>query len=168
VSARRDALAIRTLAIDLGASSGRAILGTLQDGRIAIEEVHRFPNDPGMMGDTLYWDFLRLLHEIKRGMAAARERGGFDTLGVDTWGLDFGLLDRDGRLLENPLHYRDHRTDGVPDEVFGRIPRRDLYQATGIQIMPINTVFQLYAAMRTRPGLRDRIAGAMFMPDLIN
>lgn len=162
------AAATRALAFDLGASSGRAVLGTLQDGRIAIEEVHRFSNDPVLMDDTLYWDFLRLLHEIKKGLVAARDAGGFDTVGVDTWGVDFGLLDADGRLLENPVHYRDHRTDGVPEEIFRILPRQTVYGETGIQILNLNTLFQFYSLAKCRPELLKRASRALFTPDLIN
>ena len=158
----------RALAFDLGASSGRGVLGTLQDGRITIDEVHRFSNDPVLLKDTLHWDFLRLLHEIKRGLVSARDAGGFDSVGVDTWGVDFGLLDSAGRLLENPVHYRDHRTDGIPEAVFDIIPRRVVYDETGIQILNLNTVFQLYAIAKSRPELLERASMALFTPDLIN
>ena len=158
----------RVLAFDLGASSGRAVLGVYREGKIQIEEVHRFSNDPVLMRGTLYWDFPRLLHEIKQGMVAARDRGGFDSIGIDTWGVDFGLLDREGRLLENPVHYRDLRTDGIPEEVFRTIPKRKVYEATGIQIMPLNTLFQLYSIVTRRPDLKERIARVLFMPDLLN
>jgi rhamnulokinase len=121
-----------------------------------------------LLNDTLYWDFLRLFHEIKKGLVAARDAGGFDTVGVDTWGVDFGLIDASGRLLENPVHYRDHRTDGVPEEIFRIIPRQAVYGETGIQILNLNTLFQFYSLARHRPELVARAAQALFTPDLIN
>jgi hypothetical protein len=122
------------LAFDFGASSGRAMLGRFDGDRIDLEEIHRFPNDPVQVGDTLYWDVLRLFHEIKQGLIKAKSCGRIDSIGIDTWGVDFGLLDKDGRILENPVHYRDTRTAGVMDEVFREpFPEKALYQRTGTQ-----------------------------------
>jgi len=143
-------------------------LGVYRDGKIHIEEIHRFSNDPVLMRGTLYWDFPRLLYEIKQGMAAARDRGGFDSVGIDTWGVDFGLLDQSGRLIENPVHYRDGRTEGIPEEIFRTIPKEKVYGAAGIQIMQLNTLFQLYSIVTRRPDLKERIAYVLFMPDLLN
>ena len=106
-------MAKRVLAFDFGASSGRAMLGTFDGTRITLEEVHRFSNDPVEICGTLYWDILRLFFEIKQGITKAVHAGGFDSIGIDTWGVDFGLLDSEGRLLENPVHYRDARTEGM-------------------------------------------------------
>ena len=92
------------LAFDLGASSGRAILGTLEDGKITMEEVHRFPNDPVIVNGTMYWDTLRQFYEIKQGIVKAKNHGSFESMGIDTWGVDFGLLDAHGDLLENAVH----------------------------------------------------------------
>ncbi len=103
----------RALAFDFGASSGRAILGTFDGETIRIEEVHRFSNDPVAIRGTLYWDVLRQYYEIKQGLLKAKQHGGFDTVAVDTWGVDFGLLDEGGYLLDNPVHYRDQRTKGL-------------------------------------------------------
>ncbi|MBQ8944861.1 MAG: rhamnulokinase, partial [Clostridia bacterium] len=100
----------RVLAFDFGASSGRAILGIFDGEKIELKEVHRFSNDPVSVNGTVYWDVLRLFYEIKQGILKAKECGGFESIGIDTWGVDFGLLDLDGRLLENPVHYRDLRT----------------------------------------------------------
>ena len=100
----------RVLAFDFGASSGRAILGTFDGKAISLQEIHRFSNDPVSLNGTLYWDILRLYHEIKQGLIKAKLAGGFDCVGIDTWGVDFGLFDEEGRLLENPIHYRDART----------------------------------------------------------
>ena len=106
----------KVLAIDLGASSGRAITGTFDGEKITIEEVHRFLNNPVTVRGTIYWDVLRLFHEIKQGISAAGKD--FTGIGIDTWGVDFGLLDKEDRLLENPVHYRDTRTAGVPEKCF--------------------------------------------------
>ena len=156
----------KVLAFDFGASSGRAIIGSLEDGKITLKEVHRFTNDPVKLGDTLYWDVLRLFHEIKQGIVKAKIAGGFDSIGIDTWGVDFGLIDKDGRLLENPVHYRDLRTAGLVDESFKTIPKEKLYGITGIQFMELNTLFQLISLRRQRPELLDRADKILFMPDL--
>ena len=135
----------RALAFDFGASSGRAILGTFDGETIRIEEVHRFSNDPMAIRGTLYWDVLRQYYEIKQGLLKAKQHGGCDTVAVDTWGGDFGLLDEGGYLLDNPVHYRDQRTKGLVEESFKSIPQEEFYQLTGIQLMELNTVFQLMA-----------------------
>lgn len=156
----------RVLAIDFGASSGRAILGTFDGGKITLEEVHRFTNDPVTVNGTVYWDVLRLFHEIKQGMIKANAAGGFDSVGIDTWGVDFGLLDSEGRLLENPIHYRDLRTKGLVEDSFDLIPKEKFYGLTGIQFMELNTVFQLYSLSKYRPQLLERADSLLFMPDL--
>lgn len=154
------------LAFDFGASSGRAMLGRFDGDRIDLEEMHRFPNDPVQVGDTLYWDVLRLFHEIKQGLIKTKACGRIDSIGIDTWGVDFGLLDKDGRILENPVHYRDTRTAGVMDEVFRVIPKNELYGRTGTQFMHFNTLYQLYALKTKRPELLQRAACLLLMPDL--
>ncbi len=156
----------RILAFDFGASSGRAIIGTFNGKTIELEEVHRFSNDPVMLGDTFYWDVLRLFHEIKQGLVKARLAGGFDAIGIDTWGVDFGLLDKDGRLLENPVHYRDLRTDGMIQKTFETVPADELYKETGLQFMSYNTLFQLVSLKEKRPELLERADKFLFMPDL--
>ena len=156
----------RVLAFDFGASSGRAIIGHFDGENIRLEEVHRFSNDPVSVGGTLYWDVLRLFFEIKQGLTKAKLAGGFDSIGIDTWGVDFGLLDEFGCLLENPVHYRDARTAGLIDEVFKTIPREELYSRTGIQFMELNTLFQLYSLKKYRPHLLERTDKLLFMPDL--
>lgn len=158
----------RVLAFDFGASSGRAMLGEFDGSRIRLEEVHRFSNDPVMVGSTMYWDVLRLFYEIKQGISKALVHGGFESIGIDTWGVDFGLIDKAGNLLENPVHYRDARTRGLIDEAFKLIPREELYEITGNQFMEINTVFQLFALARQRPELLDRADAMLLMPDLFN
>ncbi|MBQ7596633.1 MAG: rhamnulokinase, partial [Clostridia bacterium] len=157
----------KVLAFDFGASSGRAIIGTLENGKISLKEVHRFSNDPVKLNGTLYWDVLRLFYEIKQGIIKAKIAGGFDSIGIDTWGVDFGLIDKEGRLLENPVHYRDLRTAGLVDEAFKIIPRERLYGITGIQFMELNTLFQLISLRRQRPDLLNRTDKMLFMPDLL-
>ena len=156
----------RVLAFDFGASSGRAIIGHFDGENIRLEEVHRFSNDPVSVNGTLYWDVLRLFFEIKQGLTKAKLAGGFDSIGIDTWGVDFGLLDEFGCLLENPIHYRDARTAGMIEEVFKTVPREELYSRTGIQFMELNTLFQLCALKKYRPHILDRTDKMLFMPDL--
>lgn len=156
----------RVLAIDFGASSGRAILGTFDGEKITLKEVHRYTNDPVKVNGTVYWDVLRLFHEIKQGIIKANAEGGFDSIGIDTWGVDFGLIDGEGRLLENPIHYRDLRTKGLVEDSFNIIPRDKFYSLTGIQFMELNTVFQLYSLAKYRPHMLERAEKLLFMPDL--
>src|SRR5512138_552626 len=144
------------LAIDLGAESGRAILGTLEEGKLALEELHRFPNIPVRTPAGLYWDTLRLFSEIQQGLAVAgRERRlHLEGIGVDTWGVDFGLIGRDGSLVASPMHYRDSRNDGILEKLFARVPREEIFAHTGIQFMQLNTLCQLYAMkLAGSPGL---------------
>lgn len=158
--------AIRALAFDFGASSGRAILGTYDGEKITLSEVHRFSNDPVDVRGTTYWDVLRLFHEIKQGIIQAKLAGGFDCIGIDTWGVDFGLLDEFGCLLENPIHYRDTRTKGLVEESFKFVPKDEFYKKTGIQFMELNTVFQLYSLRKYRPHILEKAHRLLFMPDL--
>src|SRR5665811_335839 len=158
------------LAFDLGAESGRAMLGTLDGGRLAVEELHRFANTPVRVFNALYWDTLRLWHEIERGLAiAGRERKlRLDGIGVDTWGVDFGLIGRDGSLVASPMHYRDARNDGMLEKTFAVVPRAEIFAHTGIQFMQLNSLYQLYAMkLADSPGL-DAAARLLFVPDLFN
>jgi len=154
------------LAFDFGASSGRAMLGRYDGRTIELEEIHRFSNDPVQVGPTLYWDVLRLFFEIKQGLVKAKAKGAIDSLGIDTWGVDFGLIDSAGRLLENPVHYRDTRTVGMQEATFALVPRREVYDRTGIQFMNFNTIFQLLALKLRRPDLLERADAMLLMPDL--
>lgn len=156
----------KLLAFDFGASSGRAMLGEFDGERIALTEVHRFDNNPVTVRGTFYWDVLALFHEIKQGITKAKALGAFESIGIDTWGVDFGLLDQYGDLLQNPVHYRDARTAGMIEEVCGIIGRDELYQATGNQFMELNTIYQLYALAKKRPDLLERASRALLMPDL--
>lgn len=158
------------LAIDLGAESGRAILGTLENGWLQLEELHRFPNIPVRIPSGLYWDTFRLFHEILQGLAAAgREpKLSLSGIGVDTWGVDFGLVGGDGSLVANPMHYRDSRNDGMLEKTFAVVPREEIFAQTGIQFMQLNTLYQLYAMkLGGSPGL-EAASRLLFMPDLFN
>ena len=143
------------------------MLAGLSGGRITLHEVHRFPNEPVSCGGHLYWDVLRLLHEIKVGLQKAHAAGGFDSVGIDTWGVDYGLLGKNGELLSNPHHYRDTRTAGLSRETAQCISPEMLYRLTGNQIMDINTVFQLYGDTKMRPELMDVADSFLLMPDLL-
>lgn len=156
----------RVLAFDFGASSGRAIIGCFDGDKITLEEVHRFSNGPVSVGGTVYWDVLRLFYEIKQGIIKAKIAGGFDSIGIDTWGVDFGLIDSEGKLMENPVHYRDARTSGLVDEAFKTMPKEKLYGITGIQFMELNTLFQLISLKKYRPWMLERADKMLFMPDL--
>jgi len=157
----------RYLAIDLGAESGRMSVGELSDGRLALEEAHRFENIPVRLPDGLYWDALRIFHEIKQGLRrAASTFGGIDSIGICTWGVDFALLDRSGKLVSNPMHYRDGRTERGMRAVAERLSRHEIYARTGIQFMPINTLNQL-ATMLDEPQL-DVADALLLVPDLFD
>ncbi len=157
------------LAFDLGAESGRAILGTLADLRIELTELHRFLNTPVRVPSGLYWDSLRLFYEICEGIGAASKTGvDLDGLAIDTWGVDFGLIGQNGELLENPRHYRDARTNGIAQELFKTVPRAEIFRQTGTQFMDINSLYQLYATNRDSPNLLQIASRLLFMPDLFN
>ena len=113
----------KVLAFDFGASSGRAMLGTYDGNTIEIEEIHRFSNDPVVVNGTMYWDVLRLFYEIKQGIIKAKHYGSFCSIGVDTWGVDFGIIDEYGNLIENPIHYRDSRTNGMLEKSLEKISK---------------------------------------------
>ena len=161
-------LPMRALAFDFGASSGRAVIGEFDGEKITLNEVHRFSNEPVEAGGTVYWDVLRLFYEIKQGLIKAKDAGGFDFIGIDTWGVDFGLIDEYGCLMENPVHYRDLRTKDIPAEVFKLVPQKELYEKTGIQFMELNTIFQLYSLRLRRPRILERADKLLFMPDLLS
>lgn len=155
------------LVFDLGASSGRAMLCSLENGSIAMKEVHRFSNDPVMVNKTLYWDILRLFHEIKQGIVKANGEGGFESIGIDTWGVDFGMIGSD-RLLENPVCYRDRRTSGILPRAFEKISPEELYDITGVEIMEINTAFQLLYLKLCRENILSGAQKILLTPDLLN
>jgi len=158
------------LAVDLGAESGRVMLGTISSSSLALEELHRFPNTPVRLPTGLYWDSLRLFHEIQQGLTVAgRERKlAIDGIGVDTWGVDFGLLGRDGALVDNPRHYRDSRNNGMLERTFAVVPREQVFAHTGIQFMQLNSLYQLYAIKLAGSPALDVAELLLFMPDLFN
>jgi rhamnulokinase len=160
----------RFLTFDLGAESGRAVLGVVEDGTITLEEVHRFPNEPQRILNRFHWDTVRLFAEIKRGLAkcVAEHGGNLDGIGVDTWGVDFALLDKGDDLLGLPYHYRDARTDGMMEAVFQIVPRDEVYRTTGIQFMQLNTLYQLMAMKLAGSPLLDAARSLLMTPDLIN
>jgi rhamnulokinase len=159
----------KLLAFDLGAESGRGVLGLFDSDRLRLEVVHRFPNGPVRTLDTMHWDVLHLYSEMVAALRkCAAEPGGVDSLGVDTWGVDFALLARDGTLLGNPRHYRDPHTENILDAAFARVPREEVFRQTGIQFMRFNTLFQLLALQRDRSPLLDSAATMLTIPDLFH
>lgn len=155
------------LAIDLGAESGRGVLGRFDGERLALEEVHRFPNGPVRLLDTLHWDLPRLFDEAKHALRKTGQlTSSLKGVGVDTWGVDFGLVGRGNTLLGNPVHYRDARTDGMMDAAFARVPRERIYEITGLQFLPFNTIFQLLALKRADSPLLEVAETLLLMPDL--
>ncbi|HEY6056587.1 MAG TPA: rhamnulokinase family protein [Candidatus Limnocylindrales bacterium] len=159
---------LRLLALDLGAESGRGMVGTLDGERLALAESYRFPNVPVRLGETLHWDFLRLFGDALAAIRKAAAEGPLRSVGVDTWGVDFGLLDERGRLIGNPVHYRDRRTEGILDIAFGRVPRPEIYRATGIQFMGINTLYQLLAMSDGGDPQLGQARRLLMMPDLFH
>ncbi len=156
------------LALDLGAESGRGLLGRFDGQALQLEEVHRFPNTPVRMLDTLHWDFPFLFGEMKTALGkAGAQAPGLESVGVDTWGVDFGLIGRGDTLLGNPVHYRDARTEGMMDEAFRIVPRRRIYEATGLQFLNINTLYQLLALARAKSPLLDVAETLLMIPDLV-
>ena len=156
------------LALDLGAESGRAIAGTFDGERLTLHEVHRFPNVPvGRGGSSVHWDLPALFDEVKQGIATAvaQSSDNLVSVGIDTWGVDYGLLDEEGALMGLPHQYRDPRTAGIQDSVIERLGRDYLYEQTGIQLMEMNTLYQLIAEPPDRLARASRL---LFIPDLIN
>jgi rhamnulokinase len=155
------------LAIDLGAESGRGLLGQFDGQCLKLDEGHRFPNGPVRMLDTLYWDLPRLYSEIKTALALGLKRAGeLVSVGVDTWGVDFGMIGRGDTLLSNPVHYRDARTDGMLATAFARVPRERIYEITGLQFLPFNTIYQLLALSESRSPILEIAESLLLMPDL--
>lgn len=172
----------RYLALDLGAESGRVILGVLGNSRLSLSEEHRFITGPVILPTkyppqsgpsnqsdlSLVWDFARFWDEIKKGTRLAQKKGVINSIGVDAWGVDFALLDKNGLLLSLPFHYRDQRTSGMMEEVFKRLPKEKIFDITGIQFMPLNTIFQLFSLSSTRAPILDVADKLLMVPDLIN
>ena len=154
------------LAIDLGAESGRTILGALENGKLTLTETH--PNGPVQLPNGLYWDVLRLWSDIQIGIAASVSQSPLASLALDTWGVDFALLDQNGALLGNPHHYRDARTNGMLEKAFSRVPREQIFAQTGLQFMQINTLYQLLSLVEQKSPLLDAARTFLTIPDLFN
>jgi len=158
------------LALDLGSSGGKIVLGEYNGRQLRIEEVHRFANQPVEVLGTIHWDMLRIMHEIQTGISLADKltNGTLRSIGTDSWGVDFGILNKDGMLLGNPVHYRDRRTDGVSEDVFRRVADRELFERTGVSSMEINSLFQLHALRKRHPHTFEQIDRVLPIPDLVN
>lgn len=157
------------LAIDFGGGSGRVIAGYTSEGVLQLETVYRFQNRQVRMGGHIYWDFLSLFEDMKKGIRMAADKGyHIKSIGIDTWGVDFGLIDKHGHLLGNPVCYRDNRTDGMPERVFSFVDQSTHYSVAGTQVMAINTLFQLYAMKQEESPLLEIADKLLFMPDLFS
>jgi len=158
------------IAVDLGAESGRVMLGSVFADGIYLEEVHRFSNGPIEQDGSLRWDFVKLLSEVKVGITKAVKHAGGQVygIGVDTWGVDYGLLDEKGSLIENPYHYRDSRTSGIIEKSFEFMPKREIYENTGLQFMLFNTIYQLLAARLAKTPSLEKTKKLIFMADLVS
>lgn len=157
------------LAIDFGGGSGRVIAGSIVEGKLVLEEIHRFNNRQIKLGNRLYWDFLSLFQDMKNSLKLAAQKGyNVKSIGIDTWGVDFGLIDKNGNLLGNPVCYRDCRTEGLPEEFFSFIDRKEHYAETGTQVININTLFQLYSMKKEDSTLLAAADRLLFMPDLFS
>jgi len=158
------------LGVDLGAESGRVIAGLWDGKQMLLEEMHRFPNGGITINDTLRWNTLGLWGEIQNGLTAAAKKFGKSvvSVGVDTWGVDFALLSKSGELLGLPYHYRDARTRGMLQKVFAHVPREEIFAATGLQFMEINTLYQLLALQKSSPELLAAAETLLMMPDFLN
>ena len=159
---------LHLLGFDFGASSGRAMLGTYDGQTLQLEELHRFSNDPVMLNGRFVWDIQRLFFEMKAALLKAVKAGiKLDGIGIDTWGVDFGLLDQNGRLLGVPVHYRDARTDGMMEEAFKTMPKEEIFEATGLAFMQFNTLYQLLAMKKENDPTLDIASTLLFTPDLL-
>ena len=154
------------IAIDIGAETGRVIVGDVSK----MEIIYRFPNNFVRVKDSIFWDILGIFNEIKRGLKEAFKKypNQIISIGIDTWGVDHVLLDNDGDLLGNPYHYRDKRTDNIMEEVFRIIPKKEIFTETGIQFMQLNTIYQLYSFARKKPQIFENTKYFLTIPDLLN
>lgn len=158
------------LAVDLGASSGRVMAARHRGDALSLEEIHRFENGPELREDGYRWNFNAIMNEIETGLSRAVDLFGdrIRSIGVDTWGVDYGLLDADGHLIEDPFAYRDARTDGMMEEAYRRMPKESLYAITGIQTLPFNTLFQLLSEVTAKREAFQKASRLLFIPDLIH
>lgn len=157
----------RVIAVDLGASSGRVMAGYFDGKTIEYEEIYRFKNGPIIQNDKLFWDFDSIVMHVKNGIKKAGEKYEIVSIGIDTWGVDFGCLDCNGKLLRAPMHYRDESTQGVPERVFEKISKSELYEKTGIQLMRFNTLYQLYRLKEDESELYEKTETTLLIPDLL-
>ena len=156
------------LAFDIGATSGRSILGTLTDGRLQMKELTRFPNQMLQIGNHFHWNIYSLFDHLKAGLIATKKEGVHITsIGIDTWGVDFALLAKDGSILGAPYAYRDPHTDGAPEKYFNIVPRKEVYELTGIQVMNFNSLYQLFALKQANNSLLEAATEMLFMPDAL-
>jgi len=156
------------LAFDIGATSGRSILGTLTDGRLQMKELTRFPNQMLQIGDHFHWNIYSLFDHLKSGLTAAKKEGvQITSIGIDTWGVDFALLAKDGSILGAPYAYRDPHTDGAPEKYFNIVPRKEVYGLTGIQVMNFNSLYQLFALKQADNSILEAATEMLFMPDAL-
>src|SRR5436190_6984610 len=157
------------LAFDLGAESGRAIVGSLRQNRLTLEEKHRFPTHNGRIAGHLHWNLLSIWEELKLGLRKSAQNGlKLDGIGIDTWGVDYGLIAKGGELLGNPYMYRDARTNGILERTFAKVPKEEIFNATGIQFMQLNTLFQLLSMRESLSPILDIADTLLFIPDLFN
>ncbi|MBN1819542.1 MAG: rhamnulokinase [Prolixibacteraceae bacterium] len=158
------------LAIDLGASSGRAILGILTENKLELKEIHRFENRMQQINGSYYWDIFRLFNEIKIGFKKCISEYKIqpDSIGIDTWGVDYSLINKEGQIIGLPYAYRDHRTNGIMEEFFKLMPSDEVYRLSGLQFMQFNTLFQLYSSVREKQSQMKIAKSLLFMPDTLN
>jgi rhamnulokinase len=160
---------LNCVAVDLGASGGKVVRGSFDGSKVWLKEIYRFSNSPIQINGHIYWDVLRLFDEVKKGLAKAGGQGDkLASIGLDSWGNDYCLLDRDGNLVENPHSYRDPRTDGIMQQAFARMSRDAIYKRTGVQFMQHNTLFQLYSQVLGKSPLLKAAATYLMVPDLFN
>ncbi len=156
------------LGFDFGASSGRAMLGEFDGERLELKELHRFSNDPVMLAGRFTWDTPRLFFEVKQALLKAKQEGlEIDAMGIDTWGVDFGLLDKNGNLMSMPVHYRDARTEGMMEKAFAKVSKAEIFARTGLAFQQFNTLYQLLAMREQGDWALDSAKTLLFMPDLL-
>lgn len=158
---------VKVLAFDLGAGSGRGVVGWLEDNRLVMEEIHRFHHETIEENGYTYWDIQHIFNEIKLGIKKANEKHNIESIGIDSWSVDFALLDSEGELLANPIHYRDRHTEGMMERVFQLIAKRELFAKTGIQFMDINTIYHLYAMKQSGNQALKNASMFLMLPEML-